>query len=267
MAVSLSEGDSFKTEQKESVPDKTPHQIHNHKYRPGEWGARFAALTLDDNTTTPPSLSRDTEQGRAKASARAAEAKYRQAGEAVTELGKRGEAAQLRQAAAAEKAAESQRQHQVAVSVLDRIRQTKERMLREKEEDIRAAEMEVQRKEQEVKSSTSTLRKERVAAEAVEDEIKGNRALREKLGKSLLKGAAEPATAARPHQTDIESCQPAGGRSGGHDPKEGCGTHTDHRQRTREHGERPKVGGICSNDCEIPSYVCRILVGISTRAK
>ena len=50
--------------------------------------------------------------------------------------------------------------------------------------------MEVHKKEQEVKSSTSTLRKEIVAAEAVEDELKGNRALREKLGESLLKGAS-----------------------------------------------------------------------------
>ena len=104
------------------------------------------APTLDDNPTTPPSWSRETEQEKAKASAREAEGKYRRAGEAVAELGKRGEAAQLRQAAAAERAAESPRKQKLAISTLDRIREAKERMLREKEADVIAAEMEGYRK-------------------------------------------------------------------------------------------------------------------------
>ena len=37
-AASLSEGDSLKSGQKDNVPDLTPQQIHNPKYRPGEWG-------------------------------------------------------------------------------------------------------------------------------------------------------------------------------------------------------------------------------------
>ena len=101
---------------------------------------------LDDNPTTPPSWSRETEQEKAKASAREAEGKYRRAGEAVAELRKRGEAAQLRQAAAAERAAESPRKQKLAISTLDRIREAKERMLREKEADVIAAEMEGYRK-------------------------------------------------------------------------------------------------------------------------
>ncbi|MEP4727392.1 hypothetical protein [Parasphingorhabdus sp.] len=71
------------TDHKENVPDIRPHQIHNPKYRPGEWGTRSAALTLDDTPTTPPSWPLDTEQERARASVKEAEAEYRRAGEGV----------------------------------------------------------------------------------------------------------------------------------------------------------------------------------------
>lgn len=52
----------------------------------------------------------------------------------------------MRQAAAAERAAESPRKQKLAISTLDRIREAKERMLREKEADVIAAEMEGYRK-------------------------------------------------------------------------------------------------------------------------